>query len=119
MSGYTSEELEEALRVVSSIISRCEKSQLKFAEGTSQHTLLKNRIKAMYISKSLLTNADDEYTNEELTAAVKPITSVISKCGKAQSKYVEGTSQHARFQGIIDVMNISNSFIADKLGSRE
>ncbi|RKD33957.1 hypothetical protein [Lacrimispora algidixylanolytica] len=56
MSDYTKGELEEALRAVNSIISKCEKAQEKFPEGNSQHTLLKNRLKAMYISKSLLTN---------------------------------------------------------------
>ena len=56
MGKYTKEELTETLRVVSSTISKCEKIQPKFAERTSQHTLLKNRIKAMYISKSLITN---------------------------------------------------------------
>lgn len=55
MSDYTKGELEEALRAVNSIISKCEKAQEKFPEGNSQHTLLKNRLKAMYISKSLLT----------------------------------------------------------------
>lgn len=54
MNEYAREELEDALQKVSSIISKCEKSQLKFAEGTSQHTLLKNRIKAMQISKALI-----------------------------------------------------------------
>ena len=56
MDNYIKEELEEALQIVSSAISRCEKTQPKFVEGTSQHTLLKNRIKAMYISKSLITD---------------------------------------------------------------
>ena len=56
MDKYTREELVEALIVVSSTISKCEKMQLKFAVGTSHHTLLKNRIKAMYISKSLITD---------------------------------------------------------------
>ena len=36
--------------------------QLKFADGVPQHTLLKNRIKAMYISKSLIT---DEISRKE------------------------------------------------------
>ena len=48
MDEYTTEELEEALQIVSSTISKCEKVQPKFAEGTSQHTLFKNMIKAMY-----------------------------------------------------------------------
>lgn len=56
MEPYTKEELTQALRAVSSIIQKCEKAQLKFTEGTSQHSLLKNRLKAMYISKSLITD---------------------------------------------------------------
>jgi hypothetical protein len=56
MSDYTKEELVEALRAVNSIISKCKKSLEKFPEGKSQYTLLRNRLKAMYISKSLLTD---------------------------------------------------------------
>jgi hypothetical protein len=56
MNIYTKNELEEALQIVSSVISRCEKIQPKFMEGTSHYSLLKNRIKALYISKSLLTD---------------------------------------------------------------
>lgn len=56
MDKYTREELIEALRPVSSIISKCEKAQLKFAEGTSHHTRFKKMIKAMYISKLLITD---------------------------------------------------------------
>jgi hypothetical protein len=54
MSDFEKKDLEDALRAVNSIISKCEKAQEKFQEGNSQHTLLKNRLKAMYISKSLL-----------------------------------------------------------------
>ncbi|SHI07686.1 hypothetical protein SAMN02745823_02284 [Sporobacter termitidis DSM 10068] len=57
MDKYTREELTEALRAVSSIIHKCEKAQEKFPEGTSHHTLLRNRLKAMYISKSLIEEA--------------------------------------------------------------
>jgi len=54
MEGYTQQELTEALRAVNSIIHKCEKAQEKFPQGNSHHTLLKNRLKAMYISRSLL-----------------------------------------------------------------
>lgn len=54
MDKFTKEELLEALRAVNSIISKCEKAQTKFTEGTSQHSLLRNRLKAMYISKALI-----------------------------------------------------------------
>lgn len=54
MTNYTTEELNEALRAVDSIIHKCEKAQEKFPEGNSHHTLLCNRLKAMYISKELI-----------------------------------------------------------------
>ena len=56
MDMYTPEELEAALKVVLSAIFRCEKTQPKFADGSSHHSLLKNRLKALYISKALITN---------------------------------------------------------------
>ena len=120
MDNYTKEELGEALRIVSSTISKCEKMQLKFAEGTSHHTLLKNRIKAMYISKALITNEDvrDKYTKEELIEALRPVSSVISKCEKAQLKFAEGTSHHARLKNIIEAMYISKSLITDEISKR-
>lgn len=40
MDNYTDEELSEALREVSSTISKCKLSQGKFAEGTAQYSLL-------------------------------------------------------------------------------
>ena len=121
MDEYTREELVEALRVVSSTISKCEKMQLKFLEGTSQHTLLKNRIKAMYISKSLITDEDvmDKYTKEELIKALPPVSSIISKCEKAQLKFVEGTAHHTRLNNIIKAMYISKSLITDEISKRD
>jgi hypothetical protein len=147
MDKYKREELEETLQIVSSIIGRCEKTQPKFAEGTSQHTLLKNRIKAMYISKSLIneniadtneniadineniadtneniagTNEDitAKYTKEELMEALRPVSSVISKCEKAQLKFAEGTPYHIRFENMIKAMYISKSLITDEISKR-
>lgn len=120
MEKYTSEELLEALRVVSSNISKCEKIQPKFAEGTSQHTLLKNRIKALYISKSLITNENvmNKYTKEALIEALRPVSSIISKCEKAQLKFMEGTSHHTRFKNMIKAMYISKSLITDEISKR-
>lgn len=120
MDKSTREELDEALQVVSSTICKCEKAQLKFAEGTSQHTLLKNRIKAMYISKSLISseNVTDKYAKEELIDAIRPVSSIISKCEKAKLKFTEGTSNHTRFNNIIRAMNISKSLITDEIYKR-
>lgn len=57
MKNYTAIELSEALRAINSIIHKCEKAQEKFTEGKPQHTLLRNRLKAMYLSKELITEA--------------------------------------------------------------
>lgn len=117
---YIGEEIDEALRIVSSIISRCEKAQLNFEEGTSQHTLLRNRIKAMYISKSLLKEDGeiDQYSNEELISALKPVASVINKCETGQRKHQIEALQYKRFQKIIDAMKIANSLIEDEISKR-
>ena len=120
MDKNTREELEKALQIVSSVINRCQKAQLKFVEGTSQHTLLKNRIKALYISKSLIQdeNVMDKYTKEELIEALRPVSSIISKCEKAQLKFAEGTSHHTRFKNMIKAMYISKSLITDEISKR-
>ena len=65
MENYTTEELTGALRAINSIIHKCEKAQEKFPEGNSHHTLLRNRLKAMYISKALIT---------ETLSKVEPVT---------------------------------------------
>ena len=120
MDKHTKEELIETLQVVSSTISNCEKIHPKFPEGTSQHTLLKNRIKAMYISKALIRgeNDIDKYTKEELIEALAPVSSVISKCEKAQLKFEEGTSHYNRFNKLIKAMYISKELITTEVSKR-
>ncbi|NLT95379.1 MAG: hypothetical protein GXW85_07585 [Clostridia bacterium] len=120
MGKYTKEELDQALRVVCSTISKCEKMQPKFAEGTSQHTLLKNRIKALYISKLLIAgeNVRDKYTTKELIEALNPLSSIISKCEKARLKFREGSTHHIRFENIIKAMHISKVLITDEINKR-
>ncbi len=117
---YTNKELEEALQVVSSTIGRCEKAQPKFVECTPQYTLLKNRIKALYISKSLINNENvmGSYTKEDLMEALRPVSSIISKCEKAQQKFTEGTSHHTRLKKMIKAMHISKSLIAEEINKR-
>ena len=54
MDNFSKEELEEALRAITSTISKCEKVQPKLKQGTSQHTLLIRRIKALQIATALI-----------------------------------------------------------------
>ncbi|MBS5927579.1 MAG: hypothetical protein KIC66_10910 [Clostridium sp.] len=120
MEKYSQNELDETVRFISSTISKCEKMQLKFVEGTSQHSLLKNRIKALYISKALIKNDINisMYTKEDLEKALPPVVSIINKTEKAQIKYEEGTAQFRRFAPIIRAMYISKDFIENELEKR-
>lgn len=54
MEAYSKEDLEEAFRAIDSTIRKCEKVQPKLKEGTSQHTLLVRRIKALQIAAALI-----------------------------------------------------------------
>lgn len=116
MEKHTKEELTSTLRVIVSTISNCEKMQLKFAEGSSQHTLLINRLKALYISRALIAEEHDveRYSKEELIDALKPITSIISKCETGQRKHELESAIYKRFQKIIDAMNISKALILNE-----
>lgn len=53
-SNFTSDDLQEALRAFASMISKTEKAQAKFTPGTSQHTLQRNRLKALRIAEALI-----------------------------------------------------------------
>ena len=48
------DDLREALRAFASMASKTEKAQAKFSPGTSQHTLQRNRLKALRIAGSLI-----------------------------------------------------------------
>lgn len=51
---YNQEELKEALGAIESLLGKCEKAQEKLAQGTSQWTLMKDRINALRISAELI-----------------------------------------------------------------
>ena len=57
MTGFSTPELLEALRSIESTLVKCEKAFLKLQAGTSQHTLLKRRIKSLQIASALITQA--------------------------------------------------------------
>ncbi|WP_066716271.1 hypothetical protein [Clostridium sp. Marseille-P299] len=100
MEDSKNKEMEDALSAISSMIEKSEKAQQKFAKGTSQYTLLRNRRKALYIASSLiakeLKNKDVVaiFTKEDFHGALAPINSLISKSEKAQTKLADNTWQY-------------------------
>ena len=52
--SFTRDDLQEALGAFASMVSKSEKAQAKFSPGTSQHTLQRNRLKALHIAEALI-----------------------------------------------------------------
>ncbi len=110
------EDLEKAISVISTTIANCEKAQIKFSDGTAQHSLLRNRIKALNISRSLLSGDKTvNHTSKDLREALPPVVSIINKTRKAQSKYEKETTQFNRFEPLIQAMIISKTYIEKQL----
>lgn len=79
-------ELEQSIKTLTTLIDRSTKAQLRLLPGSSQHTLLKNRIQALQLVKTLLMNKSNVrqlFTKEDLEAAHAPLLSLISKSEKA------------------------------------
>ena len=110
---HTEEELIQAIKTIDSLIMRCEKSQKKFQQGTSQYTLLKNRLKALYISKSLIKQDSQTFTQEEFEKALPPINSIIHKCTQAIQKHKEESVTYKRLKPSIDAMLIAKDYLED------
>lgn len=52
--GLTRDDLLDALRAFTAMTTRAEKAQAKFSPGTSQHTLQRNRLKALRTAAALI-----------------------------------------------------------------
>ena len=121
MNDFTKKDMEEARLAIASMIKRTEDAKEKFAEGTSQHTLLTNRLKALNIASSLIlkecaeSNDIDHYAKKELEKALAPIASLISKSEKAQSKVAQGTWQHTMLSNNLKALYIASPILKKTL----
>jgi hypothetical protein len=121
MDDFTEIDLEEALRAIASMIGRTEKAKEKSTQGTSQHTLQTNRLKALQIASSLISKGfsgrNDKacHTKEDLEKALAPIASLLSKSEKAQGKLAPGTWQHTMLGNNIKALHIALQLLTKAL----
>ena len=80
-----------------------EKFLPKFPEGTSQHSLLKNRIRALQTARELI-SGEGGPSREELEFALPRIESMIHKMSKARDKYEPGSRNYKRFDPTVQSM---------------
>ena len=119
MNNQPQSDLSEALKVISSTIRNCEKMLPKFDAGSSQNTLLQNRLQAMYIAKALiLEDRSRQYSKEDLVNALQPIASILRKCRAGQEKHAVESPTFVRFQKIIDAMTIAQTLIETEIKNK-
>ena len=129
MNDFTKEELEEALRAITSALSKSEKAQLKLKTGTFQHTMTVRGIKAYEIAIELIngelgTNGKEElverkYHKEELEDAFRVLDSFIKRVEKLKPKFETGTSQHTLAVRRIRAFVIATELIEKELIEKE
>lgn len=85
------------------IIGLEEKFLPKFTEGTSQYSLLQNRIRAFQTARELISR-EGKPDREELEFALPRIESIIRKTTKARDKYEPGSRNYRRFDPTVRVM---------------
>jgi hypothetical protein len=91
-----------------------EKFLPKFQEGTSQHSLLKNRIRALQTARELI-SGEGRPSREELEFALPRIESMIHKMSKARDKYEPGSRNYKRFDPTVQAMKQVRTAIVQAL----
>lgn len=100
-------EIEQAIKTLTILIEKSVKAQMKFLPGSSQHTLLTNRIQALRIANALLhneTNVRQLFTKEDLEATHAPLLSLISKSEKTMPKLKPDTWQYTILEQNIEAL---------------
>lgn len=115
MEVYNEKQISDTLKIIDSSIVNCEKIQPKLKVGSPQLSLSKNRIKALYISKALITDLDHGYTKEELEKALIQITSIKNKSTTGINNAKKGTGTYTRFNNLINAMNVIIDYINNEL----
>jgi hypothetical protein len=114
----TTDELQEVLRPIASLISKSEKAQQKLAPGTWQHTMLRDNLKALHIASALMNKASDDmdsFTRDDLQEALRAFASMISKTDKFQAKFRPGTSQHTLQRNRLKALRLAEARIKVEL----
>lgn len=102
-------ELEKTQKILEATRMNCERMVEKFPAGSSQHSLLLNRIYALNVTEKVLHPGKNvmEVSSADLARALPPLKSIIQKCKKGQEKHEKGNTTYQRLQGIINAMEMA------------
>ncbi len=93
-----------------------EKMGRRFTEGSSQHTLMVHRARALMIAETCIVSPDDRsYSLEDLQSALPPLESIVSKSSKAQEKFKIWHGHYGRLQDMIEALQYAQSCMSREI----
>lgn len=112
--------IEDALQFISNMIIKTEKAKEKFTEGTSQYSLLKNRLNALNIGCYLIKEEINKtkllnYTKKDFNNALKPILSLINKSEKAKEKLSKTCWQYKMLENNLKTLYIIKTLFLNNI----
>ena len=118
MKKSTSDELQEVIQSITSLISKSEKAQQKLTPGTWQHTMLHENLRALHIAFALMnrsSNGADVPRREDLRAALRAFAAMTNRSEKAQTKFAQGTSQYTLLRNRLRAFRTAEAVINAEL----
>ena len=97
-------------RQIGAIIAREEAFLLRFAPGSPQHSLLRNRIAALNTVLQLI-DGEERPDREALAFALPRIGSMLHKMKTARNKYEPGSRNYRRFDPGVQLMEAAQSLL--------
>ena len=85
------------MRPIVSLISKSAKAQRKLAEGTWQHTMLRENLRALRTARAFMNRSPTARTGmarAELVEVLPALASMIRKTKKALVSFAPGTAHH-------------------------
>ena len=109
MADISDEGRRDAVNHLKQLIRNCQNMLMKFTEGTSQHTLLVNRISSLKAALYCLERKEgtDSKTVNRFEEILEQLSSILRKTQKALDKAKEDSSYSRRLEKIIRTMNLA------------
>jgi hypothetical protein len=115
---FPREELRDALRPITSLISKSEKARTKLTSGTWQHTMLTDTLKALRAASALMGGESgdvNDCASSDLKETLRTLETMIDRTESAKLKFMPGTSQHTLQKNRLRALRIAGAIITKEL----
>jgi len=118
MDKYTADEYQQALRPIASLISKSEKAQQKLADGTWQHRMLRDNVKALTQASALINRQlkpESPLAIDDLQESLPALKKMITKTEDAMAKCPSGTAQDTLLRNRLKALRIAAYVLNESL----